>query len=395
MKAPLITMTILLLAVTARSQVIKKPGSSGGASTSSATTTAAYRQQLFVTGARALPGLYQKKDFDSISYYIQLRWQPGPIDPDLLCQAILLSIQRDIFSLTDFSDKDDFTWPLIAQLRAYADNLVAARNSTAPLCYHARPGFDPTTVDKELFSTTAGWAADLLQTHTLDSAETFLCHVFAGDIRYPDHFLWQHRGESGELAIDDAGTPVHQRPQPRLHKWGGVLTIGAGTWFPAGHLSVLGAHPAFNYGFGARNRLNEWDLDASLRFASAPQPYTIVRNDTVFSRTYYQGGYAGLHYTRYLVHGFRWETGVTGGFGLDAIDVASDGNTDAHLSPQEIYSFDYNLGIRCNYYFHPHFFVGITAKYHFLNYSNPGGSSFDGNAVTLDITIGCAGNRIR
>jgi hypothetical protein len=27
--------------------------------------------------------LYEKKDFDSIQYYIQLRWQPEPVDPDL------------------------------------------------------------------------------------------------------------------------------------------------------------------------------------------------------------------------------------------------------------------------------------------------------------------------
>jgi hypothetical protein len=385
MKAPLLIVTILLLAVTTRSQVTKKPGT-----TTAEGTTTADREQLFTTAARALPRLYENKDFDSISYYIQLRWQPGPIDPDLLCQAILLSIQRDIFSLTDFSDRDDFTGPLIARLRAYADNLAAARHSTTPLCYHARSGFDPTAIDKELFSTTARWAADLLQTHTLDSAGTFLCHVFTGDIRFPDRMLWERQAIGSQ---PDPGEPI---PAPRHPpKWGGILTIGAGAWFPTGHLSVLGAHPALNYGFGGRNRLNEWDLDASIRFANAPQPYTIQRNDTVYPRTYFLGGYLGLDYTRYLVRGFRWEGGVTAGIGYDAIDVTDGNNSDNYLSPTEIYSFDYNLGVRYNYYCNPHFFIGVTAKYHFLNYNNPGGSPFDGNAISLDITIGWAGNRIR
>jgi len=383
MKAPLLVLTILLLAITARPQFIdhiKKPGSSP------ANSSAADREQLFITDARALPRLYQKKDFDSISNYIQRRWQPGPVDPDLLCQAILLSIQRDIFSLTDFSDRDDFTGPLIAQLRAYADNLAAARNSATPLCYHARSGFDPTALDKALFSTTAAWAVGLLRTHTLDSVETFLCHVFAGDIRYPDRELWESRGTADQ--------PVAS-PQPRLPRIGAILTIGLGTWFPTGHLSVLGPHPALNYGFGARTRHNEWDLDASIRFANAPQPYTIVRNDTAYPRTYFLGAYLGLDYTRYLVRGFRWEGGVTAGMGLDAIDVTNGDSSDNYLSPTEIYSFDYNLGVRYNYYFNRHFFMGITAKYHFLNYCNPGGSSFDGNAFSLDISIGAAGNRIR
>src|SRR5580658_2260262 len=86
------------------------------------------RHRLFNENANALPRLYANKDFDSIGLYIQLRWQE-PVDPDLLCQAILLSIQRNIFSLTDFSELNSLTWPLISQLNAYANLLASCQNS--------------------------------------------------------------------------------------------------------------------------------------------------------------------------------------------------------------------------------------------------------------------------
>ena len=98
---PRLLVAFLLIALTARSQQ-PRPGRTGR-------QDAAAREQLFIADARALPRLYEKKDFNSISYYIQLRWQPGPIDPDLFCQSILLSVQRHIFYLTDFPDLNSLT----------------------------------------------------------------------------------------------------------------------------------------------------------------------------------------------------------------------------------------------------------------------------------------------
>ena len=128
------------------------------------------RQRLFNEDANALPRLYQNKDFDSIGIYIQLRWRE-PIDPDLLCQAILLSIQRNIFSLTDFSELDALTWPLIHQLRAYADLLASCQDTKCNM---------PAST-KTLFFTTSRWAYDLLSTRKLDSVQDFLCRVYSGD----------------------------------------------------------------------------------------------------------------------------------------------------------------------------------------------------------------------
>ena len=367
MRTPLL-LGLLVIGLTARSQ---QPRS----------RTAA-RERLFIADARALPRLYEKHDFNSIGYYIQLRWQPGPIDPDLFCQSILLSIQRHIFYLTDFPDLNSLTPQVVNELRIYADVLAQIQRNCPP-DYHARRGRDVTDIDKQLFFTTSRWAYDLLSTRDLDSVESFLCRVYTGEIRYPDEYL------SLRTAPPD-NSAFLVRWYNRPHKLGFVLTLSSGIWAPTGHLSLLGVHPSFNYGLGVRTFHNEFDIDVALRFGNTPNPYIILRNDTLMSRTYYDGGNVSFNYTRYLIHHTRWEIGVSGGAGIDFMDFTS-GSTTPDWSPTEITCFDLNFGFRYNWYFSRHGFLGLVARYHFLGYSNPGGSPFDGNAATIDIIVGHVG----
>lgn len=369
MKTPLFLLSVLLLTLTARSQHVQTKRLS-----------IAERQRLFMTSAAALPRLYEKKDFDSISLFVQQRWDQGPTDPDLLCQAILLSIQRHIFYLTDFSNFNNLTWPLINECQAYADALAGALGPT-PSDYNARAGYNVAAIDKQLFATTSRWAYDLLRDEDLDSVETFLCRVFDGEIANPGEYLAKLRPGFG--AAD--ALFEHRLAQPR--KLGALFSFSAGSWLPMGKLSQLGVHPSLGYEFGARNWLNEWDLDAAIRFVRTPNPYTILRNDTLMSRNFFEGGNLSLTYIRYLVHSARHEFGVSAGVGADFIDFADDAK-DVDWSPTEIVSFDVNLGLRYNYHIGKHGFLGFAARYHFLNFCNPGGSSFEGNAFTLDVIFG-------
>jgi hypothetical protein len=332
----------------------------------------AERQQLFNADASALPRLYENKDFDSIGIYIQLRWQE-PVPPDLLCQAILLSIQRNIFSLTEFSELNALTWPLIHQLNAYAGLLASCQDTKCNM----------PDADRKIFFTTSRWAHDLLETRTFDSVQNFLCRVYSGDIRYPEEYWSLH-------TIAPIARGLFGPRTNRVRRLGVVMAISTGIWVPDGHLSLLGVHPSINYEYGVRNAHNEWDLDGALRFGNTPGPYTILRNDTVMSRTYYDGGNLSLTYTRYLFHQARREAGISIGLGVDGIDFTS-GSENVDWTPTTITCFDFNLGLRYNYYFSKHGFLGVVARYHFLNYSNPGGSPFDGNAATIDIILGVAG----
>src|SRR5580692_318426 len=368
MRTPLL-LGLLVIGLTAQSQQPRRPG-------------AVVLEDYFVANARALPRLYEKKDFDSIAYYIQLRWQPAQTDPDLLCQSILLSIQRNIFYQTDLPDLNSI-WPMRNELRIYADVLAQIQQNCPP-GYHAGRGYDVTDIDKQLFFTTSRWAYDLLRTRDLDSAQSFLCRVYTGEIRYPDEYL-----SLQTAPVDNSAFLVRWANRP--HKLGSVLTVSSGIWAPTGHLSLLGVHPSFNYGLGARTFHNEFDIDAALRFGNSPNPYIILRNDTLMSRTYYDGGNVSFNYTRYLIHHTRWEIGVSGGAGIDFMDFTSGNPPTPDWSHTEITSLDLNFGFRYNWYFNRHGFLGLVARYHYLSYNNPGGSPFDGNGATIDIIVGRAG----
>ena len=366
MRTPLF-LAFLILAITARSQQHHY--------------TNAERKAQYLANARALPRLYAAKDFDSIAYYVQLRWQPGPIPPDLFCQSILLSIQRHIFYLTDFPDLGSISWPATEELNLYAHDLLSLQ-TTAELSDHGPRGYY-TVTDQQFFLVMSRWAADLLCNEKLDSVETFMCRVFSGSIRYPQQYLADNTFPSGEAFDSYSHIPV---APPKV---GGVLTIGTGAWFPTGHLSLLGVHPALNYSLGARTWRNEWDIDAAVRFVNSPNPYTILRDGALMSRTFYEGGNLSFDYSHYLRHVPRGEFGPCGGLGLDFIDFAQD-SEHAGFSQTEIVCFDINVGVRYNFYFSRSGFIGFIARYHFLSYSNPGGSPFDGNAATIDVIVGNA-----
>jgi hypothetical protein len=370
-KAPLLILAITTASLAARSQH-RHPYSDLN------------RQRLYIANARDLSRLYGNKDFDSIRYYIDARMQAGDDRAsDLNCQAILLSIQRGNFYRTAYSDLDANGWLLLIDLRIYA---IALAQSTEPRpsahLYYARHGRGDKIVEanRQLFTTTSRWASDLLATGNLDSTETWLCRVLAGEIPNPDDALIQTQMPALLHALDR----LHQPAEPP--RYGMVITVGPGLWTPGGHLALFGNHPAISYSLGARTWHNEISVDMSLRFGHSQYPYTLLRHDTIMTRTYYDGGNVSLMYTRFLIHTTHWEIGPTAGIGGDFISFTSDYHTD--WSPSAINTLDLSIGLRANYYFHKGVFFGVVARYHSINYNNRGGSPLDGHAATLDLVIG-------
>jgi hypothetical protein len=366
-KAPLLILAIITTALTARSQHPR---------------SAANRQRLFLANARDLPRLYENRNFDSIQYYIDARRQAGDsFAPDLNCQAILLSIQRGAFYQTPYSDFEENGWLLLTDLRLYSGALA---QSTKPRpsshLYYARHGYRFFEADRQLFTTTSRWATDLLATGNLDSTESWFCRVLDGEIRYPDDELIRTQMP----ALIHSLERLHQPEGPP--RYGIVITVGPGLWTPNGHLALLGNHPAISYSFGARTWHNQISLDMSLRFGHSENPYSLLRHDTMMTRSYYDGGNISLMYTRFLLHSAHFEFGPTAGIGGDFIDFASQYHTD--WSPSAINCLDLSLGVRANYYFHKGVFIGVVARYHSISYTNHGGSPLDGQAATLDLVIG-------
>jgi len=139
-----------------------------------------------------------------------------------------------------------------------------------------------------------------------------------------------------------------------------------------GDLILLGNHPSFGFQIGARDNRNQLDLTFQFRFSQSASYYTIKRNNAFYDINNYFGGYVGLDYIYYLVNKLNFDLGVLGGIGYDGFDITSSNSYD-DMKPLSIGSFNVNGGFKLNYYLSTSFYIGLQARYNFINYVNQGG----------------------
>jgi hypothetical protein len=340
-------------------------------------------QRVFIDCADALPRLYERRDLDSIAYYIQFRIKSSPgFQPDLYALNILFGIQRHRFSPDSLRDPY-----LYYALDDYVRNFVASQSEDGYTGMFATPDFDPRPAYQEEFATMARWAEDLIETRRLSNVESFLCQTFAGDFEHPRKTARADRVRYWQINSMLDASMSSRRKTGTLN-----LYLGAGVWIPQGRLARFGAHPSITgIGVGKKTWFSEWDITLAFRFNSTAQSYTVLREDSVYNLNHFFGGYFGLDYTRYILHAKRFETGLLFGIGYDGFDV-NDSYSGDHPTgpppPTSINSLNLNLGCRLNYYFNPKHYIGLVSRYNFIQYSNPGGTPLDGNAVTIDLIVG-------
>ncbi|MDR3711453.1 MAG: hypothetical protein P4L51_01455 [Puia sp.] len=354
-----------------------------------------YRQIRYLhKAAFILPGLLKDGQTRQVRNFLE-NWKRSETPSDEL-----------IFSIGALLDMENGTWSMLNLpcdafyfLDDYARELKEATDGTSGFRYSivvsATYSYDATPEARQLLVFIRSWALRLLASRQLDAEETFLCHVFAGDILRPRHTL-RHDKDSYPGFVDfrrrldryDDDYFAYRHPRHDKELTTGIM---AGIWLPTGHLQTLGAHPSLSLLIGGRNKKNEYDLVWSFRFLyPTPHPYMVLRNDTLHTSSYYDGGYIGFDYTRYLVRRTHFEWGIISAIGYDYFSVASGWGSDSSPVPLplNVGSFDFSNGIRCKYFFHRRSFFGLAAKYHLINYCNTGGTDLAGHAFTIDLVYG-------
>lgn len=340
-------------------------------------------RQIFAECAEALPRLYERRDFDSIAIHLRRRRQNSPgFQTDLYALHILLEIQLRHFSRD--SVRDPY---LYYALDDYVRDAIASQSEEGFGGVFSSWDFDARGYYQEEFAIIARWAEDLLYIRRLSNAESFLCQTFAGDFAHPRKTARADKTRYWQMNSLLDGSFLARRKMSTYN-----LYAGAGIWIPRGKLASFGRHPSITaIGVGLKNWNSELDVTLAFRFVHTANPYTVLREDSIYTVDHFFGGYIGLDYTRYLLHTRRFEVGSLVGIGYDGFDV-NDKYTDTYHegppSPTEIGSLNLNLGCRFNYYIDPKHYIGLIGRYNFIQYTNPGGTALDGNAVTIDLIVG-------
>ena len=314
---------------------------------------------------------------------------------------IILAIQV----MNEIQNREFFVMRLPANylrlLEAYATEMEAIANKPRFRYYINLAGhyrYDATADAVKIFRILKTWSLQLKSSGRLSRTEAFFCDVVAGNIPNPANVLSREAPSYPDLAAFNRyiQNQIANCDSLSFVKWrnskSGTAAIMLGTWLPTGNAALLGNDLSIGFLLGYRNKKNEYDVIASLRIPhTTVQPYNVLRSDSLFSSNYYDGGYFGFDYTRYFVHKLKYEIGFTSAIGYDYFDFtgqSGDSLAGKNITPAEIGSFDFSNGLRFKYFLRPRLYIGLSAKYHLINYYNKGGTDVSGNAFTIDLILG-------
>ncbi len=337
-------------------------------------------KDIFINASEVLPKLYAAGSFDSMRVAIDVMQQYCDSAHRVFYVKTLLDIQQSVFSVNELPENGRFD----TLFSAYIFTLRTIRAGGYAINKYNHYYY--TTAEKKFFAFIQNWAKDLLASQKLDSSEAFVCTVFAGNIRHPMAVLKSNNEKYPQLHTLLRKNYTAERKKPTAN--GAFIS---GIWIPAGNMKILGVHPSLGWQIGGRNKRNEFDMTMQFRFGNTANNYQVFRSDSIYSLNHFFGGYIGLDYTFYFLHTTDFEIGTIAGAGYDGFDIADPPNNDHskdYLKPFSIGSLNLNTGLRFNYFFNPRFYIGIAAKYNATNYGNKGGSTLNGNAFSLDFSIG-------
>jgi len=368
MKILLLLAALLLLQATANAQNdIYAPG---------------YNTTVYIMdAAQQLPLLYKQNMYDSIRNYLTKNARYTGDQPYIFAGTILINIQQNTF--TDSLVTGHY---FLYILDDYADNLKGIFDEQGNVIKYSSYSNSHAESQITLFTFNKYWAKNLLQTKQLTATQQLLCNVIAGTIQQPTVEI---KTKHQQYPLFDSllkAEYAYRRNHPSRN-----AALNFGMWMPQGKAVMLGVHPSFGMSLGWRNKLNQFDVTINGRFNHAANNYTVLRNDSLYSRNTYSGVYIGCNFTRYLAHTTHFEAGYTVGLGYDQFSISDQGDGEHYddpLKPLELGSVNANAGLRANYFIKPGCYIGVEGKCNYMHYSNKGGTPLGGYAYTLALIVG-------
>jgi len=333
---------------------------------------------VLLNASELLPRLYAAGQFDSIRTATAIMNRFCNADaPEVTLIDALLDIQ-DPPRRQNWSDSGMHLLNVLIRYAATVGTTPGTRHK--PFQYYYLPDDE-----RKLFALVQQWATDLLRSRTMDNETAFVCRVLAGEIKNPESTIRRERATyPGWYAL------LHQSYETMRQGGGRILSLTAGDWIPTGNLGTLGAHTQLGFQIGGRGKSNELDLTLQFRPGNASHAYTVRRSDSLYTLNNFTGGYIGLDFAHYFYTGIHLEAGLMAGAGYDGFDISgnSSDHSQDYLKPWGIGSFNFNTGFRVNFFVNPRFFLGVVVRHHYISYHNPGGTSLDGNAFSIDLIAG-------
>ena len=343
-------------------------------------------EDISYTALSLIPEFYYKNQKDSIIHFIRY-WEEKCGESHFSKEIrVLYEIDREVFDEKEIDLQ--FFQHLLDQVD-YIDYMVFLDSNSQVVNILSGAEKSEYYQISEFHLFTSLWAQEILDKHdfTACSDKRDILLAYAGRV---DEFF-----ESvGNNACETILNGFYISEVSRLKSLGegefGVLT---GIWKPFNNAAALGVHPSLGFYFGHQKGKVLFDITMLMRFVKSPSSYTVVYEDSLISTRHFFGGYIGLDVGYELLRTPFTRVYLLGGIGYDGFEaLESDPGVDDDPS-RSIGSLNLNTGLGGKWFLNDSMgYLGLELRYNFVNYNNPGGTDFTGNALSVRLLVGILGN---
>lgn len=341
-------------------------------------------ENVAFNSSRLIDRYFEGKNYDSIGVVCN-RWEEfcGLTEP-LFRLKVLQQIQNKDFS-EEWMNKEY----LLNFVFQYQDRLDYSKEQNAKQIYERyKISFGYISLNSPFDDLTVVWANSLLENTELKPIERAFCLLYSNQ---SDDF-WQMlkdkkaMGTKLQDVYDELVLKTIKKPETNL----GIIS---GVFLPNGNLAqVIGTKALFGFQAGMKINKLQYDFTIIFKAGNPKQEYEVLYNNEITKTDAFSSGYIGLDLAYQLSNNFRHEFDVIGGIGYDYM-FAVLADTEKDTDPLKINSLNLNAGIGYRFYMKRMSYIGIQAKYNFIDFNNIQGTDLSGDYVSLILTYNFFGNR--
>ncbi len=169
------------------------------------------------------------------------------------------------------------------------------------------------------------------------------------------------------------------------------LNFLTGIWIPYSNASLLGNHPLLGCQLGMHKQNMTYNLTLAFKFLKSKNEYSIQRDGNIETTDTFFGGYIGADVERELFKFGKNEFDLLAGIGYDgfqSVNVNTEDDDPNNDVGHSIHSINTNFGLGCRHFLKTRSYIGLQAKYNFVNYVNTGGTNLTGDNLTISLVLG-------
>lgn len=349
-------------------------------------------EDIYYNSITLIPELYRAHKYDTVDAVVEY-WQKNcGMNEASVAYTILRSIENNIFreELQNIY-KNPSAGSKSAGQQYYKNHIITYLTSNYNF-YNLQYYKDNYThfsyaAYVEYSNFIRSYAGTLLDKPGLTPVEHFLVDYYAE----PDVRKINKLADSAYL-----GTITQQAYKRRDNFGGGSYGLSVGMWHPTSKLAFIGDHPYFGFFIGGRGGGFSCDIVMNIALGTAQNYYFTRKDDSTYKTNNFSQIYIGTDFGQALFRTKHHEVAILAGVGWDILSVLSitDDKNAKNTVTKDLNAFNLNVGLGYKFYIgHKrtdniirHSYLGLQAKYNFVNYNNDGGTDLKGNTVTIGLT---------